>query len=137
MRGRTAEVELTAARRSGPVVRPAASGGQAGGGSAQQDGRAPADSLVRAKAECQEIAVAEEAPQGTNVVDLMEVLQGSLDPAQGARDQEPTELRQKKTAARKMRKPEAKSKTATKKAPQNAARSSARGRGGAGASFGS
>ncbi|MGW3736843.1 hypothetical protein [Streptomyces sp. NPDC005148] len=56
--------------------------------------------LVRAKAEGQEIAVAEEAPQATNIVDLMELLQGSLDQAQGSRE-EPTEPRQKKTAARK------------------------------------
>ncbi|MEW2389951.1 Ku protein [Streptomyces venezuelae] len=37
--------------------------------------------LVRAKAEGQEITAAEEAPEATNVVDLMEVLQGSLDRA--------------------------------------------------------
>ncbi|WP_217251238.1 Ku protein [Streptomyces sp. AC602_WCS936] len=37
--------------------------------------------LVRAKAEGEEVAVAEEAPQATNVVDLMEVLQGSLERA--------------------------------------------------------
>ncbi|MFH8609874.1 Ku protein [Streptomyces sp. NPDC018029] len=41
--------------------------------------------LVRAKAEGQEIEAAEEAPQATNVVDLMEVLQGSLDRARGAK----------------------------------------------------
>ncbi|MFE9702967.1 Ku protein [Streptomyces sp. NPDC005930] len=40
--------------------------------------------LVRAKAEGQEIAVAEEAPRATDVVDLMEVLRGSLEQAQGA-----------------------------------------------------
>ncbi|MFE0811849.1 Ku protein [Streptomyces sp. NPDC058848] len=39
--------------------------------------------LVRAKAEGEEVAVAEEAPQATNVVDLMEVLQGSLERAKG------------------------------------------------------
>ncbi|MDX3771706.1 MULTISPECIES: Ku protein [unclassified Streptomyces] len=83
--------------------------------------------LVRAKAEGQEIAAADEAPQATNVVDLMELLQGSLDQAQGARNQEPAGPRQKKTAARK---PEAKRKTAAKKAPPKAARASARGRGG-------
>ncbi|MGW7339430.1 non-homologous end joining protein Ku [Streptomyces sp. NPDC054808] len=38
--------------------------------------------LVRAKAEGQEVAVAEEAPEATNVVDLMEVLRGSLEQAQ-------------------------------------------------------
>lgn len=88
--------------------------------------------LVRAKAEGQEIAAVEEAPQATNVVDLMALLQGSLDQAQGARDQEPTEPRQKKTSARKMRQPQAKRKTAAKKAPPKAARAtaSALGRGG-------
>ncbi|MBD0421968.1 Ku protein [Streptomyces sp. TRM S81-3] len=40
--------------------------------------------LVRAKAEGKEVAVAEEAPAATNVIDLMEVLQGSLDRARGA-----------------------------------------------------
>ncbi|MFD5295095.1 Ku protein [Streptomyces mutabilis] len=39
--------------------------------------------LVRAKAEGEEVTVAEEAPQATNVVDLMEVLQGSLERAKG------------------------------------------------------
>ncbi|MFF4911714.1 non-homologous end joining protein Ku [Streptomyces tendae] len=42
--------------------------------------------LVRAKAEGEEIAVAEEAPEATNVVDLMEVLRGSLEQAKGAGD---------------------------------------------------
>ncbi|CAL9277799.1 Non-homologous end joining protein Ku [Streptomyces sp. SudanB5_2050] len=45
--------------------------------------------LVRAKAEGQEIAVAEEAPQATNVVDLMDVLRGSLERAGGARGGKP------------------------------------------------
>ncbi|WSA81715.1 Ku protein [Streptomyces sp. NBC_01799] len=88
--------------------------------------------LVRAKAEGQEIAAAEEAPQATNVVDLMELLQGSLDQAQGSREKEPAAPRQKKTAARKMGQPRAKRKTAAKKAPPKAARASAttRGQGG-------
>ncbi|WP_055468698.1 Ku protein [Streptomyces ardesiacus] len=38
--------------------------------------------LVRAKAEGEEVAVAEEAPGATNVVDLMEALRGSLEQAQ-------------------------------------------------------
>ncbi|GHA73348.1 non-homologous end joining protein Ku [Streptomyces tendae] len=42
--------------------------------------------LVRAKAEGEEVAVAEEAPEATNVVDLMEVLRGSLEQAKGAGD---------------------------------------------------
>ncbi|MET9256392.1 Ku protein [Streptomyces sp. NPDC003717] len=40
--------------------------------------------LVRAKAEGREIATAEGPPQATDVVDLMDVLQGSLDRARGA-----------------------------------------------------
>ncbi|MGW3828180.1 hypothetical protein ACWEAF_39490 [Streptomyces sp. NPDC005071] len=85
--------------------------------------------LVRAKAEGQEIAAAEEAPQATNVVDLMALLQGSLDQAQGSREKAPAAPRQKKTAARKVRKPEAKRKTAAKKAPPKAAHASAPTRG--------
>ncbi|MEU6546335.1 Ku protein [Streptomyces sp. NPDC046859] len=42
--------------------------------------------LVRAKAEGQEIAPAEEAPTATNVVDLMDVLQGSIDRARSGRE---------------------------------------------------
>ncbi|MFE5189693.1 Ku protein [Streptomyces sp. NPDC056628] len=42
--------------------------------------------LVQAKAEGQEIAPAEEAPTATNVVDLMEVLQGSIDRARSGRE---------------------------------------------------
>ncbi|MFJ3328873.1 Ku protein [Streptomyces griseus] len=42
--------------------------------------------LVRAKAEGQEVAPAEEAPAATNVVDLMEVLQGSIDRARSGRE---------------------------------------------------
>ncbi|MGC9379862.1 Ku protein [Streptomyces sp. MH13] len=45
--------------------------------------------LVRAKAEGKEIAVAEEAPRATNVVDLMEVLRGSLEQAKGAAGGQP------------------------------------------------
>lgn len=40
--------------------------------------------LVRAKAEGREIASAEQPPRATNVIDLMEVLQGSLDRARTA-----------------------------------------------------
>ncbi|MGW4544855.1 non-homologous end joining protein Ku [Streptomyces violaceorubidus] len=39
--------------------------------------------LVRAKAEGEEVAVAAQAPEATNVVDLMEVLRGSLEQAKG------------------------------------------------------
>jgi DNA end-binding protein Ku len=41
--------------------------------------------LVRAKAGGEEVAVAEEAPEATNVVDLMEVLRGSLEQAKGGK----------------------------------------------------
>ena len=41
--------------------------------------------LVQAKAEGQEIAPAEEPPSATNVVDLMEVLQGSIERARSGR----------------------------------------------------
>ncbi|WP_328868900.1 Ku protein [Streptomyces sp. NBC_00287] len=40
--------------------------------------------LVRAKAEGKEVALAEEAPKATNVIDLMEALEGSLERARGA-----------------------------------------------------
>ncbi|MFJ4333322.1 MULTISPECIES: Ku protein [unclassified Streptomyces] len=43
--------------------------------------------LVRAKAEGEEVAVAEEAPEATNVVDLMEVLRGSLEQAKGGKSE--------------------------------------------------
>ncbi|AQS65928.1 Ku protein [Streptomyces pactum] len=50
--------------------------------------------LVRAKAEGKEVAVAEEAPRATNVVDLMEVLRGSLEQAKGAGgEQEPAKTK--------------------------------------------
>lgn len=91
--------------------------------------------LVHAKAEDQEIAVAEKAPQANNVVDLMELLQGSLDQAQGSREKEPTAPQQKK----KVPQPQAKRRTAAKKASPKAARASGQpaAGAGAGASFGS
>nr|AAS72559.1 OrfB [Streptomyces ambofaciens] len=59
--------------------------------------------LVRAKAEGTEIAVAEEAPGATNVVDLMEALRGSLEQAGGEGGQPPDEGRKgdRSSAARK------------------------------------
>ncbi|PNG24145.1 non-homologous end joining protein Ku [Streptomyces cahuitamycinicus] len=45
--------------------------------------------LVKAKAEGQEIAAAEEAPAATNVVDLMQALQGSIDQARGGERKRP------------------------------------------------
>ncbi|MFE9446568.1 hypothetical protein ACFYO2_48655 [Streptomyces sp. NPDC006602] len=80
--------------------------------------------LVKAKAEGQEIAVAEEAPQATNVIDLMSVLQGSLDQARGQKTAaEPRQT--KKTPARKTaRKPAAKAakRPAAHKAPPKTTR---------------
>ncbi|MFF0584825.1 Ku protein [Streptomyces sp. NPDC003781] len=64
--------------------------------------------LVRAKAEGEEVAVAEEAPEATNVVDLMEVLRGSLEQAKGG---ESEGAGGKKTSA--PRKPSAPRKKAT------------------------
>lgn len=84
--------------------------------------------LVQAKAEGQEVAVAEEAPQATNVVDLMEALQGSLERTRSAGGKKPAASR-KKAAARTPARKTAASKT--KKAPPKQARaSSSRSRGG-------
>ncbi|MEJ1202121.1 MULTISPECIES: non-homologous end joining protein Ku [unclassified Streptomyces] len=65
--------------------------------------------LVRAKAEGKEVAVAEEAPRATNVVDLMEVLQGSLEQAKGTGG-EPAPAKAKGTGGKK---PSAQRKKAT------------------------
>ncbi|MFF1707134.1 Ku protein [Streptomyces sp. NPDC058252] len=88
--------------------------------------------LVQAKAEGQEIAVAEEAPQATNVIDLMSVLQGSLDQARQTGQKKAAEPRQtKKTPARKTaRKPAvtAAKKPAAPKAPPKTARTTSKAR---------
>ncbi|MGW9032545.1 non-homologous end joining protein Ku [Streptomyces sp. NPDC055722] len=93
--------------------------------------------LVKAKAEGEEIAAAQEAPQATNVINLTVVLQNSIDQVRGAKEPKPVAPRRKKTATRKAaRKPApkaAKKKTAEKKAPPKKARAStpaSRGRGG-------
>ncbi|MFD6171134.1 non-homologous end joining protein Ku [Streptomyces coeruleorubidus] len=82
--------------------------------------------LVKAKAEGQAIAAAEEPPEATNVVDLMQVLQGSIDAARGRRAG--GQPRQKKTGpAREVAwKPAAKGakKNAAQKAPPKTARAS-------------
>ncbi|MFJ8786951.1 Ku protein [Streptomyces sp. NPDC102476] len=84
--------------------------------------------LVKAKTEGQEVALAEEAPQATNVVDLMEALQGSLEKTRSAGGKKPAATR-KKAAARTSARKTAASKT--KKAPPKQARaSSSRGQGG-------
>ncbi|MCG8969418.1 MULTISPECIES: non-homologous end joining protein Ku [Streptomyces] len=59
--------------------------------------------LVRAKAEGKEVALAEEPPTATNVVDLMDVLQGSLERAKSGGGQAPApapaQAKRKKAAA--------------------------------------
>ncbi|WP_318216465.1 hypothetical protein [Streptomyces sp. SCL15-6] len=57
--------------------------------------------LVRAKAEGKEVALAEEPPTATNVVDLMDVLQGSLERAKsgGGQAPAPAPAKRKKAAA--------------------------------------
>lgn len=86
--------------------------------------------LVRAKAEGQKTAAAEEAPQATNVVDLMTALQGSLDQAQGIRDKKPTAPRHKRTARKMVSRAGARRKAAAEKAPSKARSSRTRGQGG-------
>ncbi|WP_031039013.1 Ku protein [Streptomyces sp. NRRL F-5650] len=54
--------------------------------------------LVRAKAEGEEVAVADEAPGATNVVDLMEALRGSLEQAQDTGGKRAAGERKKGTA---------------------------------------
>ncbi|MFI8895489.1 non-homologous end joining protein Ku [Streptomyces paradoxus] len=49
--------------------------------------------LVKAKAEGHEVAAAEEAPAATNVVDLMQALQGSIDQAHGGERKRPGSAR--------------------------------------------
>ncbi|MFB6849793.1 Ku protein [Streptomyces sp. NPDC056373] len=84
--------------------------------------------LVKAKGEGQEVAAAEEAPSATNVVDLMQALQGSLDQARGgprrstgpkSKRPEPTGEKARKPAAKTPRKP------AARKAPPTASHASA------------
>ncbi|MEV7452323.1 Ku protein [Streptomyces nigra] len=77
--------------------------------------------LVRAKAEGQEIAPAEEPPSATNVVDLMEVLQGSIDRARSGRGKTPPAGRTRSAA--KQSKPASKRSKSTS-APKSSARKS-------------
>ncbi|MDQ0577982.1 non-homologous end joining protein Ku [Streptomyces rishiriensis] len=82
--------------------------------------------LVQAKAEGQEIAPAEKAPAATNVIDLMAVLQGSIDQTRGGRKTE-EEPREKPAPARKTTRKttgKAAKKTAARKAPPKTARAS-------------
>ncbi|KOG37274.1 non-homologous end joining protein Ku [Streptomyces resistomycificus] len=88
--------------------------------------------LVTAKAEGQEIEAAEGAPTATNVIDLMQVLQGSIDQARGDRKAAGEPGRRKAAPTRKAaRKPAAKAakQTARRQAPPKSARASATARG--------
>ncbi|WP_367326010.1 Ku protein [Streptomyces sp. HUAS ZL42] len=81
--------------------------------------------LVKAKAEGEEIAAAEEPPTATNVIDLMKVLQGSIDQARGGREAAGEPWQKKPAPAGKAaRKPAAKAakKTAPRKAPPKTGR---------------
>lgn len=76
--------------------------------------------LVKAKAEGQEVAAAEEAPAATNVVDLMQALQGSIDQVRGGpRKSTGQKSKRSEPAREKARKP------AARKAPPKASRASA------------
>lgn len=95
--------------------------------------------LVQAKAEGQEIAPAEEAPTATNVVDLMTVLQGSIDQPRGGGETERAPQPKKPSLARKTARTttgKRGKKTAAGKAPPKSARASTttRGRRGTGKS---
>ncbi|MFF8939258.1 Ku protein [Streptomyces paradoxus] len=80
--------------------------------------------LVKAKAEGQEVTAAEEAPAATNVVDLMQALQGSIDQARGGpRKSTGRKSKQSEPARKKARK--ASEKPAARKAPPKASRASA------------
>jgi len=91
--------------------------------------------LVRAKAEGEEVALAEEPPQATNVVDLMQVLESSLAQASGTADgDKPAPARKgQKRASRKTaaRQPAGKAtkKAAAKKPSASQTRASMPGRG--------
>lgn len=91
--------------------------------------------LMQAKAEGQKVTPAEEAPAATNVIDLMTVLQGSIDQARGGgktgggreTEGEPTQKKPApaRNAARKTSEKAAK-KTAARTAPPKTARASGR-----------
>ncbi|MFJ9822659.1 hypothetical protein ACIRU3_47305 [Streptomyces sp. NPDC101151] len=72
--------------------------------------------LVKAKAEGEEVALAEEAPAATNVVDLMQALQGSLDAARTSRSEQPSSTRKTASGRRETARSAAK-KAAAQKAP--------------------
>ncbi|MFE9115697.1 Ku protein [Streptomyces collinus] len=76
--------------------------------------------LVKAKAEGQEVAAAEEAPAATNVVDLMQALQGSIDQARGGPRKSTGRKKQSEPARKEARK--ASEKPTAQKAPPKASR---------------
>src|SRR2546422_912285 len=81
------------------------------------------------KAGGQEIAVAEEAPQATNVIDLMSVLQGSLDQARGKKTAaEPRQTKKKAPARTTARRPAVKAakRPAAHKAPPKTTRTASK-----------
>ncbi|MEU4038793.1 Ku protein [Streptomyces collinus] len=95
--------------------------------------------LVKAKAEGQEVAVAEGPPEATNVIDLMQVLEGSLEAARSGRGGKETAERNTGSAQRKPARTAADAKTAKppsrKEAPpKKSGTASARSRGGEGRS---
>jgi DNA end-binding protein Ku len=78
--------------------------------------------LVKAKAEGQEIAAAEEAPAATDVVDLMQALQGSIDQVRSGRGTRKSRPARKQAA-------KGAEKTARGKGPSKSGRSSSASRG--------
>ncbi|MEU6687754.1 Ku protein [Streptomyces sp. NPDC046832] len=81
--------------------------------------------LVKAQAEGEEVAAAEEAPTATSVVDLMQALQGSIDQARGRERKQPGSARK---AAPKPAAGASKKAAARKEQPKAARASSASGR---------
>ncbi|MFD9098877.1 Ku protein [Streptomyces collinus] len=96
--------------------------------------------LVKAKAEGQQVAVAEAPPEATNVIDLMQVLEGSLEAARSGRGGKETAGRKTGSAQRKPARTVAEEKTAkprSRKAPpgkSGTAQTRSRGGGGEGRS---
>ncbi|MFF2205919.1 hypothetical protein [Streptomyces sp. NPDC058145] len=86
--------------------------------------------LVHAKAEGQQIEVAQEAPQATNVIDLMSVLQGSLDQARGQKTDAESRSAKRAPARKTARKPAAKAakRAAAHKAPPKTTRNPSKAR---------
>ncbi|MER6472686.1 Ku protein [Streptomyces collinus] len=92
--------------------------------------------LVKAKAEGQEVAVAEAPPEATNVIDLMQVLEGSLEAARSGRGGKGTTERKTGSAQGEPARTAGDAKTAKprsrKAPPSKSGTASARSRGGGG-----